>query len=263
MAAPVVAEAGCPYVGSGAAGAAARGAMEPGAAVPGAAVPGEPVLVLFCAFNNSSALTSRSSCSLNWRAMARARPIQLPTWRATWGSRSGPNTMSAMAEVRSISENPTSSMRHQALVFGGTLASASRRAAPASKSASFSCLSCFRFSSASPSFMDCLKPLTAAPRSEPMLRKRLVPNITKAMSKMTNSIFESNMSLLRSQVKSSRAPIIRQRDYDIGRWGINARPVSPLEPERHGPLVGQRNPHMGAENAGFDPRVPGARRLDQ
>jgi hypothetical protein len=37
-----------------------------------------------------------------------------------------------------------------------------------------------------------------------MLRKRLVPNITKAMSKMTNSIFESNMSLLRSQGKPVR-----------------------------------------------------------
>src|ERR1700722_71809 len=80
-------------------------------------------LDLLCIFSNSSALTSRSSCSLNWRAMARARPIQLPTCRATFGSRSGPSTMSAMAEVRSISENPTSSMRHQALVFGGALAS--------------------------------------------------------------------------------------------------------------------------------------------
>ena len=37
--------------------------------------------------------------------------------------------MSAMAEVSSISENPTSSMRHQALVFGGALTSLSRGAA--------------------------------------------------------------------------------------------------------------------------------------
>src|SRR5450631_1334889 len=116
MAAAVVAEAGCPYVGSGAAGAAAGGAIEPGAAAPG-----EPVLILFCVFSNSSALTSRSSCSLNWRAMARARPIQLPTWRATLGSRSGPNTMSAMAEVSSISENPTSSMRESGVGFRGRL----------------------------------------------------------------------------------------------------------------------------------------------
>src|SRR5580704_5467999 len=116
-----------------------------------------PGLGLVWVLSNSSALTSRSNCSLNWRAMARARPIQLPTWRATLGSRSGPNTMSAMAEVSSISENPTSSMLHQALVFGGTLTSASRGAAPASKSASFSCWSCFTDSSVSPSFMACLK----------------------------------------------------------------------------------------------------------
>jgi hypothetical protein len=42
-----------------------------------------------------------------------------------------------------------------------------------------------------------LKPLTAAPKSDPIVRKRLVPNITKAMANMTNSIFESNMPLLR------------------------------------------------------------------
>src|SRR6266581_3035844 len=96
--------------------------------------------------------------------------------------------MSAMAEVSSISENPTSSMRHQALVFGGALAS--------------------------------------APRSDPIVRKRLVPNITKAMAKMTSSIFESNMSLLRSEVNLSRPSMIRQRDYDIGLRGIDACSVA-------------------------------------
>ena len=83
----------------------------------------------------SSALTSRSNCSVNCRAMARARPIQLPTCRATLGSFSGPSTMSAIAEVRTISENPKSSMRDQALVLGGTLSAS--RALAASKSASF------------------------------------------------------------------------------------------------------------------------------
>jgi hypothetical protein len=33
-----------------------------------------------------------------------------------------------------------------------------------------------------------------------MERRRLVPKITKAMAKMTRSIFESNISLLRFQV---------------------------------------------------------------
>ena len=125
---------------------------------------------------------------------------QLPTWRETLGSRSGPSTMSAMAAVSSISENPTSSMRHQVLVFGGALISDSRAAVPVSESASFFCLRCFTFSSDSPSLMACLKPLTAAPRSVPMVRRRLVPNITRAMAKMTSSIFESNMSFLRSEV---------------------------------------------------------------
>jgi hypothetical protein len=42
--------------------------------------------------------------------------------------------------------------------------------------------------------------LTAAPKSVPIVRKRLVPNITKAMANMTNSIFESNMPFLRYRV---------------------------------------------------------------
>src|SRR5208337_869779 len=108
--------------------------------------------------------------------------------------------------------------KHQALVLGGDLISASRGATPCaatlgSKSASFSCLSCFNFSSDSPSFMACLKPLTAAPRSEPIERKRLVPKTTSAIARMTSNIFESNMSLLRVH-GGMRAPIIRQRDYD-------------------------------------------------
>src|SRR6267154_2072629 len=96
-------------------------------------------------------------------------------------------------------------MQHHTFGLGGTLASASCAAAagadvaaPGSKSAS--CLSCFTRSSDSPSFMACLKPLTAAPRSEPMERRRLVPKITSAIARITNNIFESNISLLRFHV---------------------------------------------------------------
>jgi hypothetical protein len=46
--------------------------------------------------------------------------------------------------------------------------------------------------------------LTAAPRSEPMLRKRLVPKMTNAMSKTTMSILVSNISLLRFEGKTNQ-----------------------------------------------------------
>ena len=106
--------------------------------------------------------------------------------------------------------------------------------------------------------MACLKPLTAAPRSEPIERRRLVPNITKAIARMTSSIFESNMSLLRVHGnRNVRAPMIRQRDYDIGQQAADACSVAfeiPRENQlssqnSYRPVVGQRHLHVGPEYA--------------
>src|SRR5579871_1218763 len=77
--------------------------------------------IFFCSRTSSSAFTSRSSCSESWRAMTRARPIQVPTCRATLGSRSGPSTTSAIAEVSRISEKPKSSMRASRVRLGRSL----------------------------------------------------------------------------------------------------------------------------------------------
>jgi hypothetical protein len=44
---------------------------------------------------------------------------------------------------------------------------------------------------------------------------------------------------------------------------LRFRVKSALQPKGHGPVVRQRNPHMGAENADFDPRVPGTSLLYQ
>jgi hypothetical protein len=89
-------------------------------------VPGGVVLEaagLVLSFISSSALTSRSNCSLSWRAIARALPIQLPTCLATFGNRSGPSTIRAMAEVSSISEHATSNAgfrRHLGFSLAGS-----------------------------------------------------------------------------------------------------------------------------------------------
>src|ERR1700676_775828 len=44
---------------------------------------------------------------------------------------------------------------------------------------------------------------------------------------------------------------------------LRFREKSALKPEGDRRVVGQRNLHMGAENAGFDPWVPGPRGPDQ
>src|ERR1700722_10957239 len=44
---------------------------------------------------------------------------------------------------------------------------------------------------------------------------------------------------------------------------LRFREKSALKPEGDRPVVGERNLHMGAENAGFDPWVPGPRGPDQ
>jgi hypothetical protein len=48
-----------------------------------------------------------------------------------------------------------------------------------------------------------------------MVRKRFVPKMTRAMARMTKSIFESNIALLRVRVQSTGSTMIRQSDYDI------------------------------------------------
>src|SRR5205814_4600897 len=81
------------------------GSGVPGSAVPGAAVPAAAALPAEFALRACSSCTSSSSCSRNWRAMARARPIQRPISVTTRGSFSGPSTISARTKMISNSEN--------------------------------------------------------------------------------------------------------------------------------------------------------------
>src|SRR6185437_13125589 len=75
--------------------------------------------------------TSSSSCSWNWRAMARALPTQRPTSRTTRGNFSGPSTMSAKTKMTRISENPMSNMKIQPWLWRMHPDSPDHRDAPA------------------------------------------------------------------------------------------------------------------------------------
>jgi hypothetical protein len=64
--------------------------------------------------------------------------------------------------------------------------------------------------------------------------------------------------------------MIRQRHYNIGPLALDACSVAfeislklALQPESDRAVVGQRHPHVGAENAGFDAALPGASRLHE
>ncbi len=128
--------------------------------------------------SNSSAFTSRSSCSLELPRHEARAPHPIADLARNFGKPL--RTQHDECYGRSEQNLRKSEIKHAAsgIRLGGRLdlrlaAVVPVEATPVSKSASFSCFSCFTFSSDSPSFMACLKPLTAAPRSEPIAAQTL------------------------------------------------------------------------------------------
>src|SRR5450830_1318387 len=157
-------------------------------------------------FLNSSSSMERLTSSLTSATYRRARPSKVPMVFASPGSLSGPITTSAMPPMMASLVIPISitvlypqiqAKRHQTLVLASTSMVSLAALAPVATcwvttGAAAVASAAFSF----PSFMPSLKPLTAPPKSAPMLRSFLVPKITMMMTKkMIRGVVENPMNL--------------------------------------------------------------------